>query len=126
MFFYVWRKQIPLDFISKIQEPCSIMSREAGEALKDIAKCIKTMKRDNVSVNEHIEKSKNAIQSLRIALKTSSPETEKDLLEIIPGVTMASILIEIVNYVEKISEAVEEFSGLAHFKETPIQKCHQN
>ncbi|CAF2375625.1 hypothetical protein IGI04_003766 [Brassica rapa subsp. trilocularis] len=114
--------KIPQDFISKIQEPCSIMSREACEALKAIAKSIKTMKRDSVCVNAHIENSKNAIQNLRIALKTSSPETEKDLLEIIPGVTMASILIEIVNYVEKISEAVEEFSGLAHFKETPDPK----
>ncbi|WZZ29525.1 hypothetical protein YC2023_012926 [Brassica napus] len=114
--------KIPQDFISKIQEPCSIMSREACEALKAIAKSIKTMKRDSVCVNAYIENSKNAIQNLRIALKTSSPETEKDLLEIIPGVTMASILIEIVNYVEKISEAVEEFTGLAHFKETPDPK----
>ncbi|KFK38536.1 hypothetical protein AALP_AA3G126700 [Arabis alpina] len=76
----------PQDFISKIQEPCSVMSIEA--------------------------------ENLRVALKSYSPETEKDLLEIIPGVTMASILIEIVNCVEKISGAVKEFSGLAHFKET--------
>ncbi|XP_013597260.1 PREDICTED: aluminum-activated malate transporter 8-like [Brassica oleracea var. oleracea] len=108
----------PPDFISKIQEPCSIMSREAGEALKDIAKSIKTMSRYHVCVNTHIKNSKNAIENLRLALKLSFPETEKDLLEIIPGVTMASTLIYIVNYVEKISEAVEELSVLAHFKET--------
>lgn len=94
------------------------MSREAGEALKAIAKFIKTMNKDSVCVNAHIENSKKAIENLRVALKSYSPETEKDLLEIIPGVTMASILIEIVNCVEKISEAVKEFSGLAHFKET--------
>ncbi|KAL0708100.1 hypothetical protein Bca4012_074526 [Brassica carinata] len=107
----------PQDFISKIQEPCSIMSREAGEALKSIAKSIKTMSRYHVCVNTHIKNSKNAIENLRLALKLSFPETEKDLLEIIPGVTMASTLIDIVSYVEKISEAVDEFSVLAHFKE---------
>ncbi|CAF1705994.1 BnaC03g74300D [Brassica napus] len=108
----------PQDFISKILEPCSIMSREAGEALKAIAKSIKTMSRYHVCVNTHIKNSKNAIENLRLALKLSFPETDKDLLEIIPGVTMASTLIYIVNYVEKISEAVEELSVLAHFKET--------
>ncbi|VVA97261.1 unnamed protein product [Arabis nemorensis] len=108
----------PHDFISKIQEPCSVMSREAGEALKAIAKSIKKMNKDSVCVNAHIENSKKAIENLRVALKSYSPETEKDILEIIPGVTMASILIEIVNCVEKISEAVKEFSVLAHFKET--------
>ena len=94
------------------------MSREAGEALKSIAKSIKTMSRYHVCVNTHIKNSKNAIENLRLALKLSFPETDKDLLEIIPGVTMASTLIYIVNYVEKISEAVEELSVLAHFKET--------
>ncbi|CAH8359872.1 unnamed protein product [Eruca vesicaria subsp. sativa] len=108
----------PQDFISKIQEPCSIMSREAGEALKAIAKSIKTMSRYNVCVSTHIKNSKNAIENLRLALKLSFPDTQKDLLEIIPGVTMVSTLIDIVNNVEKISEAVEEFSVLAHFKET--------
>ncbi|KAF8088866.1 hypothetical protein N665_0528s0024 [Sinapis alba] len=108
----------PQDFISKIQEPCSIMSKEAGEALKAIAKSIKTMSRYNVCVNTHIKNSRNAIENLRLALKISFPETEKDLFEIIPVVTIASTLIDIVNYVEKISEAVEEFSVLAHFKET--------
>ncbi|XP_010497969.1 PREDICTED: aluminum-activated malate transporter 8-like [Camelina sativa] len=113
----------PEEFQSKIQEPIATMSREAGEALKAIVKSIKTMSKDDTaSVNAHIDNSKKAIKSLRIALKSSYPETEKDLLEIIPGVTMASILIEVVNCVEKISEAVEEFSGLAHFKENLAPK----
>ncbi|CAA7016133.1 unnamed protein product [Microthlaspi erraticum] len=107
----------PQDFISKIQEPCSILIREASEALKAIANSIRTMTRDCLCVNAHIENSKNAIENLRVALKSLSPEIDKDLLEIIPGVTMASILIEIVNCVEKISKAVEELSGLANFKE---------
>ncbi|EOA32513.1 hypothetical protein CARUB_v10015793mg [Capsella rubella] len=108
----------PEEFQNKIQEPIATMSREAGEALKAIAKSIKTMSKDTARVNAHIDNSKTAVGNLRIALKSSYPETDKDLLEIIPGVTMASILIEVVNCVEKISEAVEELSGLAHFKET--------
>ncbi|ANM65310.1 unnamed protein product [Arabidopsis thaliana] len=108
----------PQEFESKIQEPITTMSREVGEALKAIAKSIKTMRNDSACVNAHIDNSKKAIKNLKIALKSSYPETYKDLLEIIPGVTMASILIEVVNCVEKIYEAVEEFSGLAHFKET--------
>ncbi|XP_002884858.2 aluminum-activated malate transporter 8 [Arabidopsis lyrata subsp. lyrata] len=108
----------PQEFDSKFQEPITIMNREVGEALKAMAKSIKTMSKDSACVNSHIDNSKKAIVNLRIALKSSYPDTEKDLLEIIPGVTMASILIEVVNCVEKISEAVEEFSGLAHFKET--------
>ncbi|CAH2054018.1 unnamed protein product [Thlaspi arvense] len=107
----------PQDLVSKIQEPCSIMSREAGEALKAIAISIKTMNKDSVCANAHIENSKKAIENLRVALKSSSSEIETGLLEMIPGVTMASILIEIVNCVEKISEAVGELSDLAHFKQ---------
>ncbi|KAL1204701.1 Aluminum-activated malate transporter 8 [Cardamine amara subsp. amara] len=112
----------PEEFQNKIQEPIATMSRETGEALKAIAKSINTMSKDSVSVHAHIDNSKKAIENLRIAFKSFNPETEKDLLDIIPGVTMASILIEIVNCVEKISEAVEEFSGLAHFNETLDQK----
>lgn len=121
----MWRKQAPQDFISKIQGPCSILIREASEALKAIANSIKTMNRDSVCVNAHIENSKNAIKNLRVALKSLSPEIDKDLLEIIPGVTVASILIEIVNCVEEISKAVEELSGLANFKESLDPKLSQ-
>jgi hypothetical protein len=44
-----------------------------------------------------------------------SLEHDQDLLAILPPTTIASILIEIVKCVEKISESVHQLSKLAHF-----------
>ncbi|CAK7342031.1 unnamed protein product [Dovyalis caffra] len=107
--------QARLEFRCKIQEPCTKMSTECGKALKSLASAIKTMTVPS-SPNVHVENSKTAVNDFKIALKTVSLEQDQDILAIIPAATVASILIEIVKCVERISESVHELSNLAHFK----------
>ena len=71
--------------------------------------------KDPSSADAHVENAKAAIRDLEIALNDASLD-ETDLLDIIPDATVASILIEIVKCIEKVSESVHELSGLAHFK----------
>ncbi|CBI22787.3 unnamed protein product, partial [Vitis vinifera] len=106
--------QVSAEFRMKIQEPCTKISSESGEALKALASAIKTMT-DPSSADPHVANAKAAVKDLEIALNAASLD-ETDLLEIIPDATVASILIEIVKCMEKVSESVHELSGLAHFK----------
>ncbi|OMO82565.1 Aluminum-activated malate transporter [Corchorus capsularis] len=105
------------EFKNKISEPCKRMSSECGKALKALSTSIKTMK-DPSPANSHIENSKAAMKDLKFALKAASLEDSDDFLAIVPAATVASILVEIVNCVEKISEAVNELSLQAHFSKT--------
>ncbi|KAL5742064.1 hypothetical protein ACOSP7_028796 [Xanthoceras sorbifolium] len=107
--------QVPPEFQGKIQEVCVKMSCESGNALKALASAIKTMS-DPFSANAYVESSKNAANDLKIALESASLNNIVDIQAILPSATVASILIEIVSCVEKISEAVHELSNLAHFK----------
>ncbi|CAK7342033.1 unnamed protein product [Dovyalis caffra] len=107
--------QAPIEFRCKIQEPCTQISAECGKALKSLALAIKTMTVPS-SANFHVENCKTAVKALKIVLKAVSPEHDEDLLGIMPALTVASILFQIVICVEKISETVHELSTLAHFK----------
>ena len=92
------------------------MSAECGKALKALATAIKTMT-DPSTANPHVENSKAAMKDLKFALKAASLENA-DFMAIVPAATVASILVEIVKSVEKISEAVRELSQLSHFNKT--------
>ncbi|KAL3610938.1 hypothetical protein D5086_001958 [Populus alba] len=73
---------------SIIQEACTNLSIESGKALKELALAIK----------------KNGIWE------------DIDLLKVIPGVTLASILIDVVTCTEKIAESIHELASKAQFK----------
>ncbi|PRQ44140.1 putative aluminum-activated malate transporter [Rosa chinensis] len=105
---------VPQEFLQIVQASCITMSTESGKALKALGTAIKTMK-DPKSACQHLETSKNAVEDLHIALKAASLENA-DVLAIIPAATVASILVEIVKCVEKISTSVHELSQQAHFK----------
>ncbi|WRX24508.1 Aluminum-activated malate transporter - like 9 [Theobroma cacao] len=123
--------QASQEFKSKIEGSCKRMSAECGKALKALATAMKTMT-DPSSTNPHVENSKAAMKDLKFALKAASLEDE-DFLAIVPSATVASILVEIVKSVEKISEAANELSQLARFKkveptvspEKPQQLLHR-
>ncbi|KAL5787003.1 hypothetical protein ACOSP7_003952 [Xanthoceras sorbifolium] len=66
--------------------------------------------------NAYVESSNSAANDLKIALESASLKNIVDIQAILPSATVASILIEIVSCVEKISEALHELSNLAHFK----------
>ncbi|KAL4611229.1 hypothetical protein ACB092_08G107700 [Castanea dentata] len=85
--------QRPAELQSEIQEACTNMSLESGNAfessdlsLKELASAIKPMTPPS-SVNPHIVKSKDAANSLRSLLRSSFCK-EIDLLEVIQAVTM--------------------------------------
>ncbi|XP_050382796.1 aluminum-activated malate transporter 8 [Argentina anserina] len=107
--------QVPQEFIQIIGASCITMSTESGKALKAVGTAIKTMKNPK-SACQHLENSKNAVEELRIALKAASLE-DADILAIIPAATIATILVEIVACVEKISMSVYELSQLADFRD---------
>ncbi|XVE75863.1 hypothetical protein DITRI_Ditri12bG0125700 [Diplodiscus trichospermus] len=108
--------QASQEFKSKIEGSCTRMSAECGKALKALATAVKTMT-DPYSANSHVENSKAAMKDLEFALKATSIDNA-DFLEIVPAATVASILVEIIKCVEKISEAVHELSHQAHFNKT--------
>lgn len=66
----------------------------------------------------HIENSIVAVKELETALKAMSFEDSSDLLTIVPGAAVASILTQVANCIQDISEAVRDLSQAAGFKGT--------
>ena len=103
------------EFCSKIQEACTKMSLESGETLKELASGIRAMTQPS-SAYLHISKAKIASKNLKSLLKSSFWDDDANLLAVIPAVTVASLLIDIVDCTEKIVDSVHELASLAHFK----------
>jgi uracil phosphoribosyltransferase len=97
-----------------IQEACTKMSRESGKSLKELALAIKIMVQPS-SADSHIENAKSAAKNIKSLLKSGIWE-DIDLLKVIPGVTVASILIDVVTCTEKIAESIHELASKAQFK----------
>ncbi|KAJ6755584.1 ALUMINUM-ACTIVATED MALATE TRANSPORTER 7 [Salix purpurea] len=106
--------QAPSEFGSIIQEACTNMSIESGKALKELALAIKTMVQPS-SADSHIENAKSSAKKLKSLLKAGIWE-DVDLLKVIAGVTVASILIDVVTCTEKIAESIHELASKAQFK----------
>ncbi|KAK1560203.1 hypothetical protein Q3G72_023576 [Acer saccharum] len=107
--------RVSTGFNGTIQDECMKMSSESGKALKALASAIKTMSDSTFSsANAYVESSKNAANDLKIALESASLNNV-DKQAIMSFAAVASILIEVVSCVEKISEAVHELSNLAQF-----------
>ncbi|XP_034921106.1 aluminum-activated malate transporter 2-like isoform X2 [Populus alba] len=99
---------------SLIQEACTNMSIESGKALKELSLTIKKMVQPS-SADSHIENAKSAAKNLKSLLKSGLWE-DTDLLKVIPGITVASILNEVVKCTENIAESVHELASKAQFK----------
>ena len=106
--------QTPAEIRGKIQGPCSKVSLESSKALKELASTFRKMVRTRSAIL-HIDRSKTAAEELKTLLKTSLWE-EADLLEIIPAASVASFLLEIIECIEKIAEAVYELAKVASFR----------
>lgn len=98
---------------NKVQELCMKMSSESGKALKELASAIKTMTRPS-SASAHITKSRIAANSLKCFLKSPDLGEDIHLLDIIPAVTIASLLTEVVTYAEQIEKSIHELASLSH------------
>ncbi|KAI3450759.1 hypothetical protein Pfo_007424 [Paulownia fortunei] len=115
--------QTPVEIRTKIQESCTKMSSECSYALRELAMGIKTMTR-SLSADIHIVNAKTSAKKLKSSLKTGLwPDT--DLLAIIPAVTVASLLIEIVSCTVKIADSVHELASLSKFKIPDAQMSKQ-
>ncbi|KAM7255770.1 hypothetical protein ACFE04_011511 [Oxalis oulophora] len=106
--------QAPVEIRSKIQEVCIRMSSESGKALKELALAMKKMNQPSMA-NIHIENSKTAAKNLN-SLLTSGIFDNDDILSVMPAATVASLLIDIVNCMEKIAVSVHELAKSAKFK----------
>ncbi|PIN04000.1 hypothetical protein CDL12_23467 [Handroanthus impetiginosus] len=107
---------------TKIQQSCIKISIESGQALKELSSSIKKMMFPSPAAVSHVQDCKAAADDLRNILQTTSLPTESDLQEIMPILVTASILIDIINCVEKISLAVHELSDKAHFQKPKVEK----
>ncbi|PIN10649.1 putative membrane protein [Handroanthus impetiginosus] len=106
--------ETPIEIKTKIQESCTKMTSECSIALREIAMGINTMT-CSLSADARILKAKTAAKNLKSSLKTDLwPDT--DLLDIVPAITVASLLIDIVTCTLKIANAVHELASLAKFK----------
>ncbi|KAL4611232.1 hypothetical protein ACB092_08G108000 [Castanea dentata] len=103
------------EICSKIREACTTMSLESDKCLRELACGVRAMTHPS-SAKPHISKAKIAAKKLRLLLKSSLWEQDADLLAVIPSVTVASLLIDIVNCTEKIADSVLELASFAHFE----------
>nr|GLL35307.1 aluminum-activated malate transporter 8-like isoform X5 [Ipomoea trifida] len=98
------------------------MCFESTQALKAISLAIKTTEHPSPAIQDHLRNSRAAIDDLEVVFRSSSLlSTEQRLFDIIPYVAVISILIDIVDCVDKISKSVDELSKKAGFKK-PTEK----
>lgn len=101
-----------------MKEVISEMSLECGKALRELGMAVSMMKKSSSAII-HLEKSKDASNTLKALLQSSScHEQEIHLLSLIPAATVASLLTDIVQFTEEISDSVEELASLTEFEDS--------
>jgi hypothetical protein len=117
-----WKQflQTPPEIQGMIQDSCTKMSSELGKALKELALAIKRMTPPS-SASSHLVKSKNAAKNLKFLLY-SDLCSGINLLEVVPAVTVTSLLFEVISCTEKIAEAIHELASLAQFENVEQEK----
>ncbi|KAK6126476.1 hypothetical protein DH2020_039781 [Rehmannia glutinosa] len=108
------RLQASSELQMKIQQPCIKMSTESGKALKELSFAIKKMTCPSSSSSAHTQNYRAATDDLKNILQNSS--SKADLQEIMPLLVIASVLIDITSFVDKIALSVHELSQKACFK----------
>lgn len=107
--------------LGKIQDACLNLTSESAKAMNKLAFAIKTMTTPR-SVGSHITKSRIAGNNLKSLLNTCLCK-ESDMLDVIPVVSVASLLVDAVSCTEKIVESVQELASLAKFKNMKPRKA---
>ncbi|KAF8110323.1 hypothetical protein N665_0085s0051 [Sinapis alba] len=109
--------QIPIEIKKKLEEPFRRMSLESGKAMKEASISLKKMMKSSSYYNDiHIINSQSACKALSTLLKSGILLNDVEPLQMIPLLTTVSLLNDIVNITEKISESVRELASTARFK----------
>lgn len=120
--------QTPPEMRSKLQEPCVNLSRETGKALKKLGEAISKMEAPS-SAEPHIYKSKIGSMKLKHKLRTQLLSESWNILEAIPAVTVASLLLDVVSVTERLAISIRELSSKAKFthkQKTPKHLHHES
>ncbi|XP_059442058.1 aluminum-activated malate transporter 10-like [Corylus avellana] len=137
-----------------ISNVCLKVSFNSSDVIRELAWTIKTMKKSS-NIDFLVGDMNKAVQELQFNLNAlpklfnppSKPEaaetpenktteqlqpaskavvTKMPIMDIIPLVTLTSLLIEIVTRINGIVDAVEELAGLAEFKPASNDKCKKD
>lgn len=125
-----------------ISNICLKVSSNSSGVIRELAMTIKTMKKSS-KIHFLVGDMNNAVQELQINLKalpkleTAENKTTEDqpasktvvampLMDIIPLVTLTSLLTEIVTRINGIVDAVEELADLAQFKPASNDECEKD
>ncbi|KAL3642738.1 hypothetical protein CASFOL_013553 [Castilleja foliolosa] len=107
----------PSDFWLKIEPSCVRMCTESSKALKELASAMKTMSVFPLSATEaHVRNSKAAADELKAILKNSDFPAKTELREIMPLLVVVSVLINLIECVERLSVLINELSQKARFE----------
>ncbi|XP_022721831.1 aluminum-activated malate transporter 10-like [Durio zibethinus] len=128
-----------------LSSSCLKVSSSSSSAIRELAETVKTMKKSSIvdllvgEMNSAVQELQNDLKSLSYLLNPSTtPEKKKletacieatttvPLMEFIPVVTLASILIEIAVRIEAVVDAVEELAKSAEFRIDDDDKSKQS
>ncbi|XP_008806969.3 aluminum-activated malate transporter 10-like [Phoenix dactylifera] len=143
--------QAPKSTKKHLREVCMKLSSASSKVLKELSSSIKSMKRSQ-SIDFSVEEMSNAVEELHDALRSFpnqftqeadepaveateekkhsiSVTTTLPAIELLPLITVASLLIEISARIEGVVDAVHTLADLAGFdsveKEKPLSPTHQ-
>ncbi|WOL13116.1 hypothetical protein Cni_G21885 [Canna indica] len=97
------------------------LSSECSKVLKEIANSFRSMKRSS-SVDYLVEEMKNTAEELQTALSSLPQEATAVIMETLPLITVASLLIEISQRVEGVVDEVKGITSLSCFKAADREK----
>ena len=103
-----------MDIKKKLEEPLRKMSSESGKSMKEASISLKKMRKSSSS-DIHVLNSQSACKDLSTLLK-SGILNDVEPLQMIALTTTISLLIDIVNLTEKVSQSVHELASAARFK----------
>ncbi|EYU28937.1 hypothetical protein MIMGU_mgv1a019562mg [Erythranthe guttata] len=120
-------QELESEFDLKIEPECKKLSTELGKALKELASATKGMTVPQLSAAQiHISNSKSAADELIIVLQNCSSlllgPTKIDLGRIMPPLVTTSILVDVIECIERISASVDELSQKARFRKLDSSK----
>ncbi|XP_051149217.1 aluminum-activated malate transporter 8-like [Andrographis paniculata] len=117
--------KVSSDLQLKIQRLCIKISKESGKAMKELSSSVKNMIYPSPRVSTHAINYRSALDELTTILENSTLPTKADLQDILPALVIASVLTDIVNFVDLIAVSVDELAQKAQFKKLPNSTAYK-